>query len=65
MMSSGGPPGLGGGVGSNGANGSYAGFGHVGEAGACYTTMARVFTRAGEVRDHVEADGINVEKYVK
>ncbi len=27
--------------------------------------MARVFLRAGEVRDNVEADSINVEKYVK
>ncbi len=27
--------------------------------------MVRVFPRAGEVRDNVEADSINVEKYVK
>ena len=27
--------------------------------------MARVLFRAGEVRDNVEADSINVEKYVK
>ena len=39
------------------------GFGHVGEAGACYSTMARVVLRAGEVRDNVDADSINVEKY--
>ncbi len=27
--------------------------------------MARVLLRAGEVRDNVEAESINVEKYVK
>ncbi len=41
------------------------GYGHVGEAAACYSTMARVMQRVGDVRDHVEAVSVNVEKYVK
>ena len=61
-MSGGGPPGLSGGATGGGDDG---GFGHVGEAGARYSTMARVLLCTGEVRDHVEADSINVEKYVK
>ncbi len=42
-----------------------AGFGHVGEAGSCYAKMAQVLQRAGEVRDNVGGDSINVKKYVK
>ena len=42
-----------------------AGFGHVGEAGACYAKMAQVLQRAGEVRDHVERDAIKRQKYVR
>ena len=61
-MCGGGPPGLSGGVTGGGDDG---GFGHVGEAGARYNTMARVVLRAGKDRDNVEADSINVEKYVK
>ncbi len=60
---SGGPPGLGC-VGVNGGNGEF-GFGHVGDAGACYTNMGWVLQRAGEIKDNVEADSINVEKYVR
>ncbi len=52
------PPGLGGVTG-------VGGFGHVGEAGACYRAMARVLLRAGEVRDNVETDSINTEKCVE
>ena len=55
-----GPPGLGGEV-----SGGYAGFGHVGEARACYDTMARVMRRLTEIKDNVEADSMNVEKCVK
>ncbi len=40
------------------------GFGHVGEATACYDTMARVLKRLVEIRDNVETDSITVEKYV-
>jgi hypothetical protein len=40
------------------------GFGHVGEARACYDAMARVMKRLAEVRDNVEIDSINAEKYV-
>ena len=58
MASGGGAQGLGGATGDEG-------FGHVGEAGARYSTMATVLLRAGEVRDNVEAKSINVEKYVK
>ena len=36
------------------------GVGHVGEAGACYRTMARVLVRAGEVRDNVEGESVHV-----
>ena len=50
----GGPPGL-----------SEGGFGEVGEAAVCFQTMAKTMKRLGEIRDNVEADGINVEKYVK
>ncbi len=53
------PPGL------RGSTGGSEGFGAVGEAGACYNTMACLMIWAGEVRDSVEADSINVEKYVK
>ena len=56
-----GPPGLGevdGGVPSGGC-------GRVGEARACYDAMARVMKRLAEIRDNVEFDSINVEKYVK
>ncbi len=60
-MTSGGPPRPGG---SN-YGGAEGGFGHVGEAGACYSTMARVMLCAGERRDNVEADSINVVKYVE
>ncbi len=45
--------------------GDQGGFGGVGEAGVCLQTMARLMRRLGEIRDHVKADGINVEKYVK
>ena len=48
------PPGLGEG-----------GFGDVGEAAVCFQTMAKTMKRLGEIRDNVEADSINVEKYVK
>ncbi len=48
------PPGLGEGA-----------FGDVGEAAVCFQTMARTMKRLGGIRDNVEADGINVEKYVK
>ena len=53
------PPGLGGSTGGSG------GFGHVGEVGAFCSTKARILQRAGEVRDNVEADSVNVEKYFK
>ncbi len=39
--------------------------GHIGETGACSSAMAWVLLHAGEVRDNVEADSINVEKCVK
>ncbi len=47
---SGGPPGLGGST-----QGLYSGF----------QQLARVYVRAGEVRDTVEQDQFNIEKYVK
>ncbi len=56
-MSGGNPPGL--------TGAGDGGFGHVGEAGACYSTMAHVLLRAGEVRDNVEADSVSMEEYVK
>ena len=62
MMNGGGPPGLGGS--SSGAI-AYSGFGHVGAAGRCYTHLAQVYLRAGEVRDAVENDQLNIEKCVK
>ncbi len=58
MMSGSPPPGL---VGTTGDEG----FGHVGDAGGCYSTMARVLLRAVEFRDNAEADSVNVEKYAK
>ena len=48
------PPGLGEG-----------GFGDVGEAAVCFQTMAKTMKRLWEIRGNVEADSINVEKYVK
>ena len=63
-MTSGGPPGLGGATGTIGAT-SYSGFGHVGDAGRCYSQLARTFLRAGEVRDRIEQDSVNVENYLK
>ncbi len=56
MMKGGSPPRVGGDVG---------GFGHVGEARACYDAMAQVMKRLVEIRDNAEMDSINVEKYVK
>ncbi len=41
------------------------GFCHLGEARACYDTMAKVVKRLAEIRDNAEFDSINVEKYVK
>ncbi len=61
MINGGSPPRFGGSF-DGGVGG---GFGHVGEAGLCYAKMARVLQPAGEVHDTVEADSINVEKYVK
>ncbi len=58
MMNGGSPPGLGG-------DAVEVGFGHVGEARACYDKMAIVTRRLAEIRDHVEFDSINVEKYVR
>ncbi len=46
-------------------HGGDAGFGHVGEARACYDTMAKATRRLREIKDNVEADSINVEKHVK
>jgi hypothetical protein len=60
QMASGFPPSL-----RGGGGGSTEGFGGVGEAVQCYQAMSRVLRRLGEIRDHVEADGINVEQYVK
>ncbi len=51
--------------GIGGSGGGDAGFGHVGEARACYDTMARVMRRLTEIKDKVEADRTNVKKYVK
>ena len=67
MAASGGPRGPPGFGGSSVGGGSipYSGFGHVGTAGRCYTRMARVYLRAGEVRDNVENDQLNIKKYVK
>ena len=56
----GGPPGLGGSI-----QGSYSWFGHVGMARRGYQQLARVYIRAGEVRDTVEHDHFNIKKYVK
>ncbi len=53
--SGGGPHGLGGST-------SYSGFDYVGDAERCYT---QVLIRAGEVRDNVENDQLNIQKYVK
>ncbi len=41
------------------------GFGHVGEAGACYAKMAQALRHAEGVRDNVEGDSINVARCVK
>ena len=41
------------------------GFDDVGEAAVCFQTMAKAMRRLGEIRDNVEADVINVDKYVK
>ena len=41
------------------------GLGDVGEAAVCFQTMAKVMHRLAEIRDNVEADSINIEKYVK
>ncbi len=41
------------------------GFGDVGEAAVRFQKMARAVRRLGEIRDKVEADSINVEKYLK
>ncbi len=56
-----GPPGLGSGDGGVPSGG----FGHEGKARACYDAMARVMKRLAELRDNVEIDSINVERYVK
>ncbi len=37
--------------------------GDVGEAAVCFQAMAKVMRRLGEIRDNVEADSINAEKY--
>ncbi len=58
MMSGGSPPGL-------GEDSGEVGFGHAGEVRACYDTMAQVMKRLAEIRDNVEFDSINVEKYVR
>ncbi len=50
MMNDGRPPGLGGSL-DGGVGG---GFGHLGEAGLCYTKMAREVQRAGDVYDNVD-----------
>ncbi len=41
------------------------GFGDAREAAVCFQTMARTMRRLGEIRDNVEVDSINVEKYLK
>ncbi len=64
-MTRGSLPGLGGvGVGATGAI-PYSGLGHVGDAGHCYSQLARTLLRVGEVIDNVEEDSIDVEKHVK
>ncbi len=40
-------------------------FGEVDEAVVCFQKMAKTMKRLGEIRDNVEADRINVERYVK
>ncbi len=42
----------------------YRGFGHVGTASHCYSQLARVFLRAGNVRDVVESALLNTERCV-
>jgi hypothetical protein len=49
----GGPPGRGG------------GFGSVGEANEFYETLANAIKRMTEIRDNVEGDSMNTERYVK
>ncbi len=41
------------------------GFGDVGEANMCSQRMARAMKRLGDIRDNVEGDSINMEKYLK
>jgi hypothetical protein len=41
------------------------GFDDVGEAAVCFQTMAGTMRRLGKIRDDVEADSINLEKYLK
>ncbi len=63
------------GVGPSGPSGSVTrcglsvggkkGFGDVGEAAVCFQTMAEFIRRLREIRDNVEADNVNVERYVK
>ncbi len=43
----------------------YSGFGHLGTARHCYSQLARVYLRAGEVRHVVESDLVNMERNVK
>ncbi len=39
--------------------------GDVVEATVCLQTMTMTMKRSGEIRDNVEADSINLEKYLK
>ncbi len=41
------------------------GFEDVGETSACFQRMAMAMKRLGKIRDNVETDSINVEKYLK
>ncbi len=41
------------------------GFDDVGEAAVCFQTMAKAMRRLGEIRDNVESDSINVDRYLK
>ena len=36
----------------------------MGIAGRCYTQLARIYLRSGGVRDNVENDQLNIERYV-
>ncbi len=40
------------------------GFGDVGEAIECFQRMAKTMERLGDLRGNVEANSINVEKYL-